>query len=276
MNNQHAKILLPIFLLGLLYLPLAGCSSDPSRPAPASIPTATPLHEEAQPTPTRTVVTPTPTSTLIQPSATPATTATNTPVPTPAPMTVVKEENGWVTYRNEMVGYEISLPKSYQIKGESPAVGFIGPGLLGPAVPDEEIASLVAKYYGESLMIWMRETDSSGQFKPWGISIYAYDILAKKLGAAISPGGVGDYELDKASETLTIDGQTYEVTFTVLQKNNQAVQELGVLYLEKGGVEFMFGYFPEKDNPEAYQAYRKEIWPVVRRIIESYKYLPEK
>ena len=72
---------------------------------------------------------------------------------------------------------------------------------------------------------------------------------------------------------LTIDRQSYEVSFTVLRKHGQAVGDLTVLYLEKDGVEFMFGYSSEKDNPEEYQTYRKEIWPVVRRIIESYKHL---
>ena len=189
-------------------------------------------------------------------------------------MRVIKEENGWVTYRNEIIGYEISAPKSYRVTGEFPEVGWIGHGLLGPAVPDEEIARLLAKYYGESLNIWMRESDSSDQAQPWMIGIYAYDILVKKLGAVISPGGVGDYELAKARETLTIDGQSYEVIFTVLRKNNQAVQELAVLYLEKDGVEFMFGYTQEKDDPEAYLTYRREVWPIMRRIIESYKHLP--
>ena len=91
----------------------------------------------------------------------------------------------------------------------------LGHGLLGPAVPDEEIDRLLARYYGDSLNPWIWGTGPSGQDQPW-IGIYAYDILVKKLGTTISPGGVGDYELAKTRETLTIDGQSYPVTFTAL------------------------------------------------------------
>ncbi len=220
---------------------------------------------------TSTAVTPT----LVLPSATPSATATNTTVPTPAPLTVINEENGWVTYRNEIVGYEISAPESYQIKGNPPEMGFIGGDLLGPAVPDEEIVSLLARYYGESLTVFMKEPDSPDQVKPWMIGIYARDILVDKLGATINYGGIGEYELTQAGETLMIEGRAYEVAFMVLQKHGQPVGEMAHLYLENGGIELMFGYPNEKDDPEAYLKYREEVWPVIRTIVESYQFIPE-
>lgn len=272
MNNRQATLLLLVFALGILFI--AGCSGGPSQPASVSIPMTVPSLEVTQPAPTRVVVTLTPTSPLVLPSATPAATATTTLVPTPTPLTVINEENGWVTYRNEIVGYEVSVPESYQIKGYPPEIGYIGDDILGPAVPDEEIAKLLARYYGESLTVFMKEPDTSDQIKPWGISIYARDILVDKLGATINYGGIGDYELTQAAETVIIEGQPFEVIFTVLQNNEQPVGEMAHLYLENGGVELMFGYPNPEDDPEAYQKYREEIWPVIRKIVESYQYHP--
>ncbi len=51
--------------------------------------------------------------------------------------------------------------------------------------------------------------------------------------------------------------------------------EYTVLYLEKDGIELIFGYFPPRDDPEAYQNYLKESWPEIRKIIETYRKLPE-
>ncbi len=190
-------------------------------------------------------------------------------------MTVVKEENGWVTYRNEAIGYEISAPKAYVIKGATLKIGEFGSHLLGPAVPDEEIQNLISRYYGDSLYVWIWGTDPSGQDQPW-IGIYAYDIIVDDLGGNVSPGGIGDYQLTLRQETLQIDWQSYPVTFTVENRDNQPVGELAVLYLEKDGVEFMFGYIQPKDDPEAYQTYLKEDLPEIRTIIETFKKLPEK
>jgi len=53
------------------------------------------------------------------------------------------------------------------------------------------------------------------------------------------------------------------------------VGEYAVLYLEKDGIEFIFGSFQPKDDPEAYQTYLKEVWPEFRKIIQSYRKLPE-
>ncbi len=96
-----------VFMISVL---LAACQSAPPKP-PLTI---TPIQTAARPTPTAAVITPTLTPTLVLPSATPSVVPTRTATPTPAPMSVVKEENGWVTYRNEIVGYEISAPKSYR------------------------------------------------------------------------------------------------------------------------------------------------------------------
>lgn len=273
MTIQKTNTILLFIVFGLVNIMLVGCSGVPSQPAPVSTITTTPTQKDAQPTQTRIVVTSTPTSTLVRPSATPTATATNTPAPTPAPVSVVKEENGWVTYRNEIIGYEISAPKSYVIKGG----GFYAQGnhLLGPAVPDEEINNLISRYYGDSLNIWIWGTGPSGQDMPL-IGIYAYDIIVKDLGGVVSPGGIGDYQLNSRQETLQIDWHSYPVRFTVELRDNQPVGELAVLYLEKDGVEFMFGYIQPKDDPEAYQTYLKKVLPEIRKIIETYKKLPEK
>jgi hypothetical protein len=277
MMNQKIYTVLLILILGLGNLLLVGCSGVPSLPTPVPITTTTPRQKEALPTLTKSIVTPTPTPTVSQAlpdtAQTATETATNTQAVTPAPMTQVKEENGWVTYRNEVIGYEISAPKHYVIKGG----GFFAPGnhLLGPAVPDEEIYNLISKYYGDSLNIWIWGNSPSGQDIPL-IGIYAYDIIVKNLGGDVSPGGIGDYQLTSRQETLQIDWHSYPVRFTVENRDNQPVGELAVLYLEKEGVEFMFGYIQPKDDPEAYQTYLKEIWPEIRTIIETYKKIPEK
>lgn len=266
-------------LLFVLIL-LASCQTTPVvKPSPQP-PTATlPLvtsevtTANATATPSPTEALPTQTEAIVTSTATPSVAVMATSLPTPAPVSVVKEENGWVTYRNEIVGYEISAPKNYIIKGGGlPA---IGNHLLGPGVPDEEVNNLIAKYYGDSLNIWIRENDPSGQFEPWLIGIYANDIIVKDLGGVISPGGMGDYQLSARQETLRIDGQSYPVKFTVQQRNNQPVGELAVLYLEKYGVKIMFGYVQPEDNPEAYQTYLKDVWPVLRQIVETYKHIPE-
>lgn len=276
MTIQKTNTILLIFVFGLLQLTLVGCSGVPSQPAPVSTITTTPTQKEAQPTQTRIVVMPTLTSTLALPGTTPTATATITPSLTPATVSmisVVREENGWVTYRNEVIGYEISAPKGYVIKGG----GFYVPGnhLLGPAVPDEEIYNLISRYYGDSLNPWIWGTGPSGQDMPL-IGIYAYDIIVNDLGGVLSPGGIGDYQLTSRQETLQIDWQSYPVTFTVENRDKQPVGEFAVLYLEKDGVEFMFGYLQPKDDPEGYQTYLKEVWPEIRKIIETYQKLPEK
>ena len=263
--RANAILLSLIFVPGVLML--VGCAGDPAPVSTATRAVVTPVPTTTPPPPTVAAATVT--------TAPPAPTATNTALPTPAPLTAINEADGWVTYRNEIVGYEISVPAHYQIKGFSPDMGWIGSGLLGPAVPDEEVASLLAKYYGQSLCVFLEDPDPTGPVEHFSLGIYAYDILVDTLGASISLGGIGDYELSKASETLTIDGQDYEVTFTVLQKHGQTVGEGAVLYLEPGGVQFLFGYSSEKDDPEEYQAYRKEVWPVLRRIVESYQYRPK-
>ena len=156
---------MPIFLIALS---LVGCERVPSPAVPVAMTTMTtitPFHTEVRPTQTEPVIRPTLTPTLVLPGATPSVVPTLTATPTPAPTSVLKEENGWVTYRNEIVGYEISAPNNYQIKGFYPEMGWIGPSLLGPAVPDEEIAKLLARYYGKSLSIFMGEPDPSGQVK---------------------------------------------------------------------------------------------------------------
>ena len=271
-----------IFLL-FVYL-LVGCSSptanNPSKQSSSQSPTATiPFVPSvvatpiASITPSPTEVLPTKADAVVASTATPFVATAASPMPTPISMLVIKEENGWVTYRNEIIGYEISAPKSYVIKGGGlPA---IGNHLLGPAVPDEEIYNLISRYYGDSLNVWVRETNPSGQDEPWLIGIYAYDIIVKDLGGVISPGGVGDYQLTARQETLKIDGQSYPVKFTVQQRNNQPVGELAVLNLEKDGIEFMFGYVQPEDNPEAYQSYLQDAWPVLRQIIETYRHIPE-
>lgn len=276
MKNQKISIVL-LLISGFVNLSLVGCSGGPSQPALVSTNPAAPLQKEAQPTQTKIVLTPTPTSTaaLALPDAAPTATetVTNTPVPTPAPMAVVKEENGWVTYQNKIVGYEISVPERYVIKGGGlPAVGN---HLLGPAVPDAEIYNLLSRYYGDSLNLWIWGTGPSGQDMPL-IGIYAYDIIVKDLGGNVSPGGMGDYQLTSRQETLQIDWHSYPVTFTVEKRDHQPVGELAVLSLEKDGIELMFGYIQPKDDPEAYQTYLKEVWPEIRKIIETYKKLPEK
>lgn len=274
----HKSAILLVFVFFL-----AGCASptaiiqnqQPSSQSPTAtlalvpdvaataISTATPSPAEVLPTHTEVIVS----------TKTPFIAATASPIPTLSPMAVVKEENGWVTYRNEIIGYEISAPKSYVIKGGGlPAIGH---HLLGPAVPDEEIYNLISRYYGDSLNVWVRETNPSGKDEPWLIGIYAYDIITKDLGGVISPGGVGDYQLTTRQETLKIDGQSYPVNFTVQQRNNQPVGELAVLNLEKNGVELMFGYVQPEDNPDAYQTYLHGAWPVLRQIIETYKHVPE-
>ena len=253
-----------IVLIFLMVLTMVGCKGFTAPAVPISISTITPFQTDALPTHTKTIVAFTPTSTPALPGSIPTATAAHTP----APMTVVKEENGWVTYRNEVVGYEIGVPKSYVIKGD----GFftLGNHLLGPAVPDEDIYNLISRYYGDSLNIWIWRKGPSGQDMPL-IGIYAYDIIVNDLGGVVSPGGIGDYQLTSRQETLQIDWQSYRVTFTVENRDNQPVGELAVLYLKKDGIEFMFGYVQPKDDPEAYQTYYKEVWPEIRKIIETYK-----
>jgi hypothetical protein len=276
MQNFRPSKQFLVFLGILLFVSiiLVSCQNTPvvkpsPQPPTATLPSVLGAVTTATSSPTK--VLPTQTEVVVVSTPTPFEVATATT--TPAPVSVVKEENGWVTYRNEIVGYEISAPKNYTIKGGGlPA---IGNHLLGPGVPDEEINNLIAKYYGDSLNIWIRETNSSGQDEPWLIGIYAYDIIVKDLGGMISPGGVGDYQLTARQETLNIDGQSYPVKFTVQQRNNQPVGELAVLNLEKDGIEFMFGYVQPEDNPEAYQTYLHDAWPVLRQMIETYKHIPE-
>jgi hypothetical protein len=189
------------------------------------------------------------------------------------PINVEEPHDREITHRNEIVRFEISMPDSYEIEGGGPPQ--VGYNLLGPAVPDEDIQNLVDRYYGDSLNVSFGESNASGQYNPWLIGIYGYDIITKNLGGVVSPGGIGDYKLTQRKETLLIDGQSYPLTFTVEQRNNEAVGELAVLYLEKDGVQFMFGYIQREDKPEEYQAYLKDKWPVVRQILETYKHLPE-
>ncbi len=172
--------------------------------------TVTPVLEEALPTHTKIVVSPTPTTTV-----TPAASATETPEPTAETMKVVTEENGWVTYRNEVVGYEISAPTSYQIKGTLPEVGWMRHGLLGPAVPDEEINRLLSKYYGGSLWVWLSNTGANSLEEPPVINIIAYDILVNDLGGWVGQPGGADYQYTSRQETLNIDWQSYPVKITV-------------------------------------------------------------
>ena len=145
--------------------------------------------------------------------------------------------------------------------------------LLGPAVPDEEVVSLLSKYYGQSLWVQLTEPGANGKPSPWVINVIAYDILVN-LGASVSPGGMGAYQVTTRQETLHIDFQSYPVRFTVEQRDNQPVGELAMLPLEKDGMAFMFGYIQPKDDPAAYQAYLKAVWPELRQIVETYQKLP--
>jgi hypothetical protein len=271
MTNQQAKTIVLILIFGLATPLFVSCSGGPTQTAAVSVPTTAPTQKEAQATQTRVAFTPT--STPVLPDPAPTATAVNTLEPTPAPMTVVKEENGWITYRNEAIGYEISAPKGYVIKGGG--ISTAGNQLLGPAVPDEEINRLLSRYYGDSVYVWIWGTSPSGQDIPM-IGIYAYDIMVYFLGYDPGPGGIGDYELTSRQETLQIDFHSYPVRFTVENRGNQPVGELAVLHLEKDGIEFMFGYLQPKDDPAAYQTYRKELWPEIRNMLETYKKLPEK
>lgn len=186
----------------------------------------------------------------------------------------VEENDGWVTYRNDVVGYEISAPKEYTIQAW-PAGDVIGHGLLGPRVPDEAVAGLVTKYYGDGLVVYLGKTDAYGHFQSGSIGIYAYDIIVNDLGGWVGQPGGGDYQYTSRQETLPIDFQSYPVKITVESRDGQAVGEYAVLNLEKDGIELIFGSFLPKDDPEAYQTYLKEVWPELRKIIETYRKLPE-
>ena len=210
---------------------------------------------------------------------TPALILTTTATPPIGQLPIVSQYSGWTTYRNEIVGYEISIPSDYQIQGIITTSDSLNDNRLGPRVPREEIDALLAKYYGDRLQVTIHEGGSFGEYHPTLlIKVFAYDIIVNMLNGTYSPGGMGDYDLTHRNETFLIDGQTYAIKITEMRKNNTVVGEIGNLYLENGGVEITFGYNPHccPENPEDYQNYLQNTWPIVRKIIESYRPIPQK
>jgi hypothetical protein len=234
------------FLFVVTVVALAACGGQGSSPAPS--PTPTPSSATAQPAPTpETAIT-----------ITPIPTETTTPVePTPE---VADEYEGWLTYTNDVYGYEFRYPPEAEV-WEAPLELF--------SLPREEYEAGVT--FQDVYQRYTGKVCINVRYGPGGISILA---SADESSLYINCGRTSRaYEGPDRQETLIIDGGTYTARGfeeqgpgEILNYHNETLH----VYLEDGTRIEYGSWASETATFEDYLQIRDQLL----KIVQSYRKLP--
>jgi hypothetical protein len=235
--------------------------------APAAI-TVMPLVTDIPLSPTPTATAPPPRHTAVSsnpspplidlPPASPTSTAAATLEP-PSPIATSALMSGWLTYENDFYHYRFSYPPHAAIRTQG-VTGFRTEERPAGMTDEAYLTQLEATYPDD---ICVRVNVGSGF-----VTIQPADEAGGKYTVPCGVTGVGDYEIENITETMTIDGQSYTASgFLARNADTDAwAFEFYILWLDDGT---RIDYGSMKGS----QAQFQEVEETLRQIVTSLQFM---
>ncbi len=251
-------------LLLLLFL-FTACSSSPKKIDNQTTETPSALVSAAP----RLTSTPTPLPTLVS-TSTSVPTATLTPTPPVGVLPTVKAEGGWVRYRNDIAGFEISIPQGGS--AGDPEARIMGQPLSGAAEgykpPDmslEDYERITHQAYGDRLCTWI--------FYQRASIVIQSRKAGQEMGQNCFDWNTANAKAVEKTETVTVDGaDTQAWGFLLSDKSGQPYLSLMMISLPDGGA---IAYSSETADADEYQDYLDaHTHDMLLEIIKTYHAFP--
>jgi hypothetical protein len=214
---ERKKFFLVLFLLGMV-----GCQLMPAAeptelaetvtvtvPTETAVPPMTPTSRPSQqPTPTATILPPT-----ITLSPTPLRLSAPTITPSPTPRSTSAIVAGWWLYENNFYDYHFSYPPEATISTHGVS------GFPTDELPENmsagEYRQQLAAYYPDDICVGVR-------YKLGFVTIKPSNEAGGKYARPCGITGVGAYDIQAISETVTIDGHPYIARGWIVRERDEA------------------------------------------------------
>ena len=185
------------------------------------------------------------------------------PTPTSVPtypigqLPTVKVEEDWITYKNDIAEYEITIPHDANIKGE--LLQGVSEGYkLHEGMTFEEFIKQRDQKYGDRLCVGIA-------YKNGFVEIESFKV--KDLGDHCLFGSLAGEQQYPISETITIKGIIYEAKGSRVEGKTGAYEE-SLRFSLSDDTLIVFGSIT--NDLLEYQQYLKNVRKTILNIIESY------